>query len=264
MVQFRCNKYKAPGKLEPTDVAGEYRFVTSNETVFLRNACKKVSVSPMEVLVEIEVDKQLEWLCFHVSSISESDNFVGFETFFKDADVCLNVLRGHDTKGKREVVAIFEDDGVFVIGSTNGVFSCVDTDVTMAVVQRNSPGTSRFDLAWCFHKQFLIHETVFDKKDINNVVEFCSDVTENIFDVGADPYNWKHFLKVQKDQNGDVDDWLGVFSSLTDEEEEDDEEEEYVDSLDGSETDESDCSWESSSDDECGAFQIRPLKKIKR
>lgn len=268
--------------LEPGSEKSHYTFKTKDKTVEMCNPTKKLTLDSMNLLVEIEIDGVLEWVCISVSNIPEHVDFKGFDPMFGEVEETTNKIYGHDAKNKILVAAIFEESGTFVLGSRQIVRTCTDDDLTMAIVQRNSPGTSSFDVVWCFHKSSSVVETVFNKNDIHKVLGFCGDVTDNVFDIGPDPYDWKHFLKVQKNQEGDVDDWVGVFAPLTDEDdddgddddedyeendeseedypEEDEDEEEAVD--DGLDTDMSECSWSSGSESESDVEE-RPLKKAK-
>ena len=273
---MRCDRVKTPGELIITDKHAEFK--TSSETIVLKDIRKKVMVNPMEILLEVKIKDEYEWIGFKVSNISEKEEFVGFKDWFKDVETSTSIVHGHDLKNRPETVAFFESDGTFVIGSFGNIHSCVESDLTMCVIQRNSPGTSRFDMAWCFQRYYLIRETTFDKKDLQQIIQFCSEVTDHVYDNGAEPYDWKHFLKVQKQQNGDVDDWLGVFNDSSDEDEEEEEEEEDYETEDSEEEEEeeeeeedeeefsdselSNCSWESGTSTDTDENE-RPSKKTK-
>ena len=274
MTTYSLGKSKSNGTITAGTEKGNYIFKSKDQTVHLERPKSKITLDSMNVLVEIEVDGTLDWVCLSVANISEQ--FEGFDPLFGGVDEATRKIYGHDTKNKRLVAAIFEDRGTFVLGSRDGVQTYADEDVTMAVIQRNSPGTSSFDVVWCFHKTSTVVESVFNKKDLHDVIKFCGDVTDNVFDNGPDPYDWKHFIKVQKNQKGEVEDWVGVFAPLTDDDDDDDddddyaeggeesdedllEEEEEEEEINDTDTDESECSWSSASDSE----DDRPTKRAK-
>ena len=272
---MRCDRVKTLGELIITDKHAEFK--TSEETLVFKDIRKKVLVNAMEMLLEVNLKDKYEWVGFKVSNISEKEEFVGFKDWFKEVETPTSVVHGHDLKNRPEIVAFFESEGIFVMGSFGNIHSCEESALTMCVIQRNSPGTSRFDMAWCFQRYYLIRETTFDKKDLQQIIQFCSEVTDHVYDNGAEPYDWKHFLKVQKQQNGDVEDWLGVFNDSSDEEEEEDDGEEYETEEDISSSEEeeelsdeelsdeeiSNCSWESGTSTDTDE-ETRPSKKIKR
>jgi len=254
MVSMRCDRVKMPGELIVTESHTEFK--TSEETIVLKDVRKKVLVNAMEMLLEVKWGDKYEWVGFKVSNISEKEEFAGFKDWFSDAETSTCVVHGHDLKNHPETVAFFEEDSTFVMGSFGNIHSCEESELTMCVIQRNAPGTSRFDMAWCFQPYCLIRETTFDKKDLQKIIQFCSEVSDHVYDNGAEPYNWKHFLKVQKQQNGDAEDWLGVFNDSSGEESSE-EEEEYVTE---EESELSDCSWSSGTDTD---EDERPCKKTK-
>lgn len=269
---MRCDLVKTPGELIITGEHAEFK--TSEETFVLKDIRKKVLVNTMEMLLEVKLKDKYEWVGFKVSNISEKEEFVGFKDWFKDVETATSIVHGHDLKNRPETIGFFESDGTFVMGSFGNIHSCVESDLTMCVIQRNAPGTSRFDMAWCFQRHYLIRETTFDKKDLQEIIQFCSEVTDHVYDNGAEPYDWKHFLKVQKQQNGDVEDWLGVFNDSSDEEEDEGEEYETEEDISSSEEEElsdeessdeelSDCSWASGTSTDTDEHE-RPSKKTKR
>ena len=266
MVSIRCDRVKTPGELIITEKHAEFK--TPEETLVFKDVRKKVDVNAMEMLLEVKLKDKYEWVSFKVSNISEKEEFAGFEDWFKEVETPTSIIHGHDLKNRPETVAFFESDGTFVIGSFGNIHSCVESDLTMCVIQRNSPGTSRFDMAWCFQRYYLIRETTFDKKDLQQIIRFCSELTEHVYDNGAEPYDWKHFLKIQKQQNGDVDDWLGVFNDSSGEEEEEEGEEYETEEDISSEEDQTDsevseCSWDSGTSIDTDESE-RPTKKTKR
>ena len=100
----------------------------------------------------------------------------------------------------------------------------IDEDLTMAVIQRNTPGTSRFDVSFALHSEHKVVNATFNKDDYECVLSYLQDITEDVYDNGPDPYDWKKFLSVQKKDGGSVEDWRGVFAPLTESENEDVEE----------------------------------------
>jgi len=266
MATYTISKCKRSGKLKYVE-PDVYKFTSKDEEFVIDKPSKKIVLDSTNMLLEVSG----EWVRLSVLNIPESVQ-AGILPKFWNAAVTETIIHGYNSKNDRLVVAFFEEDGEMIIGSSKSVFKCTDEDLTMAIVQRNSPSTSSFDIVWCYAVKHLIYETTFEKKNLDDAMKFCGEITDNVFDIGADPHDWPAFLKMQKMQGGDANDWVGCFSALTDESEEDnsdftvsseseesEEESDDEEIVDGSDTDVSECSWEGSdSEDE------RPVKKTKR
>lgn len=176
--------------------------------------------------------KETSWDLLTLTSVKTKETWNGWKSIFAKAETCSNVIKGHNDNNDAFTIAQIGDQ--LLICSGKKVF--VTSKLTMAVVQRNIPGTSTFDIVWCFCKEQKIFESVFHKEQYDKVLSFVSTLTSNIFE-NADPFNWKTFLKVQKEQNGEEEDWIAVFLPFTDSETSDSD---YV----TSESEEDDSEWE--------------------
>lgn len=243
-----------------------FTYTKKNEVKTYDDFSKKIEIDNQNIIV---YSKRDGWIPISLNSVKEDENWCGWKSFFSECERPNQILIGNNMKNEKFCAAYYQDDGRIILCSKNNVVDIADDELTMAIVQRNSTGTTRFDVIWCVHKLHKIIESVFHKSETNTVLSFLDWITDNVFDIGPDPYDWKQFLKMQKDQEGDENDWIGVFSPLTDEDSDDssyhgtddeecDEEECDEEEYDFTDTDssyDSECSWDN---------EMRPLKKLKR
>ncbi len=226
MPTFKTNQTKKSGTIvQAENNPNDYIFasVSKDENGYLElrhldQAKQKIIIDNQHILVECKNG----WTGITVFNVKEDETWEGWDSYFKNAKDMTNKLIGFDDKNKKFVTAFDEDSGELIFAHGNEILSLSEEDLTMAVLQRNAPGSSSFDVCWCLHSQGKILTSVFDKKDIECVTSYLSNVSDYVYDNGADPYDWSNFLKVQKKDGGDENDWRGVFEPLTDEEEQDD------------------------------------------
>jgi len=260
MPTFKTNHTKKSGTIvQAENNPNDYIFAScgKDENGFLElrhldQAKNKIVIDNQHILVECKNG----WTGITVSNVKEDETWEGWDGYFKGAKDMTNKLIGFDDKNKKFVTAFDEDSGELIFAHGNDILQLTEEDLTMVVLQRNAPGSSSFDVCWCLQKEEKILTSVFNKKDLECVTSYLSNVSDYVYDNGADPYDWSNFLRVQIKDGGDANDWRGVFEPLTDEEEEDDsgdedfalgseeedeeeeEEEEDLFDLDESETDE--------------------------
>jgi hypothetical protein len=219
------------------------------------------------------------WTKITVNNIQEKESWCNWSDMFTSVSEIKPALTGWTDKNESFVLCTYDNDNRILMIHGDNVVDTLDEKLTMTVYQRNSPGTSRFDCTWCYHSKHLCLTSVHDKKEFDSVHQIVSDITDHVYDNGAEPYDWKRFLKMQKNQGGDEEDWIGVFAPFTDDEEEeedddddfDPEEEEEEDieddeseeeEFDESEEDTSAEEWDDESDSDEEA-EYRPKKRIK-
>lgn len=275
MPTFKTNKTKRSGTIvQAENNPDDYIFASvgkdkngAHELRHLDGAKSKIIIDNQNILVQCKNG----WTKLSVANVKEDETWNGWGNYFKKATEFSNKLIGFDDKNEQFVTAFNEESGEFICAYGNEILSVEDEDLTMAVIQRNSPGTARFDVSWAFHDENKIITSVFDKKDLDCVMSYLSDVTDNVYDAGPDPYDWKRFLKVQTKDGGDENDWRGVFAPLTDDEEEDnsddddyvedDEEEEEVVSSE-EEEEEFDCDESETDEDEETEFELTDASSV--
>jgi hypothetical protein len=241
MPTFKTNKTKRSGTIVQADNSpNDYMFASVGkdkngfaELHHLDGATSKIIIDNQNMLINCSNG----WTKLSVANVKEDETWNGWESYFKKAVEFTNKLIGYDDKNEKFVTAFNEESGEFIMAYGSEIISVSDEDLTMAVIQRNSPGTARFDVSWAFHGENKVITSVFDKTDLECVMTYLSDVTDNVYDAGPDPYDWKRFLKVQTKDGGDVNDWRGVFAPLTDEECDDDDDD-YVGTECGDESEE--------------------------
>ena len=224
MPTFKTNKTKRSGELvQASNNPNDYLFASvgkdkdgHKEIRHLDEASNKIIIDNQNILVKCKNG----WTKLSVANVKEDEIWNGWNNYFKKATEFKTKVIGFDDKNEQFVSAFDEEKGVLIMAHGNEIISIADDDLTMAVIQRNSPGTSRFDVSWAVHKENKIVTSVFNKKDYDCVIAYLGDITDHVYDAGPDPYDWKKFLSVQKKQKGDEMDWRGVFSPLTDDEEE--------------------------------------------
>jgi len=224
MPTFKTNQTKKTGTLTQADNnKNDYIFASltkddegAREMHLLNGAKKKIILDNQNILIECANG----WTKLSVANVKEDETWTGWKEYFTDAREMQCTLSGYDDKNNRFVTAYNEEDGKLIIASGNEILSIEDEDLTMAVIQRCTPGTSRFDVSFAIHSEHKVINGVFDKKDYDCVLSYLQDITEDIYDNGPDPYDWKKFLSVQKKDGGSVDDWRGVFAPLTESENE--------------------------------------------
>ena len=270
MPTFKINK--KVGNLN-NDVVNKLIFEDKNKTQrTYRNIDKKVIINNHNLLFHHDEG----WTKITVNNIQEKESWHNWKDMFTSVQEIKHTLTGWTDKNETFVLCMHDDDNRILMIHGDTVLDTSDEGLTMVVYQRNSPGTSRFDCTWCYHGKHLCLSSVHDKKDFDSVHQTVSDITMHIYDNGAEPYDWKRFLKTQKNQNGDEEDWIGVFAPLTDEEDDDDdddddfdpddeeeeeEDEEDEEEFDEEETSEEEGDWDDSDSDE--DTEYRPLKRAK-
>ncbi len=191
-----------------------------------KNIDKKVIINNHNLLFHHDEG----WTKITVNNIQEKESWRNWSDMFTSVSEIKPTLTGWTDKNESFVLCVYDNDNRILMIHGDTVVDTLDEKLTMLVYQRNTPGTSRFDCTWCYHSKHLCLTSVHDKKDFDSVHRVVSDITDHVYDNGAEPYDWKRFLKMQKNQSGDEEDWIGVFSPLTDDEE--DEEEEDDDDFD--------------------------------
>ena len=222
------------------------KFIIDKHTMLLKCVFQETRVFEQHI-EKTEGDK---WLKISVNNVKEKESWSNWSDMFQGATEIKPLIKGWTDKNEQFAMATYDNDMRLIMVHGKTIMDMSDDHLTMVVYQRNSPGTSRFDCTWCFHDKHTCLTSVHDKKSFDEIHGIVSNITDNMFDNGPDPYDWKTFLKTQDKQQGDEDDWIGVFAPLTSdedgEEEEDDddyevdedeeEEVEEEDELDGSET----------------------------
>ena len=224
MPTFKTNQTKKTGTLTQADNnKNDYIFASltkddegAREMHLLNGAKKKIVLDNQNILIECVNG----WTKLSVANVKEDETWTGWSSFFCDAKEMKCTLSGYDDKNNKFVTAYNEEDGKLIIASGNEIYDMIDEDLTMAVIQRNTPGTSRFDVSFAIHSEHKIVNATFNKDDYDCVLSYLQDITEDIYDNGPDPYDWKKFLRVQKKDGGSVEDWRGVFAPLTESENE--------------------------------------------
>ena len=233
MPTFKTNHTKKSGTIvQAKNNENDYIFASvskddkgAHELRHLDQAKKKIIIDNQNILVQCNNG----WTHISVFNVKEDETWNGWETYFKSAKNLKNKLIGFDSKNKKFVTAFHEETGELIFASGNEILCMNEDDLTMAVLQRNAPGSSSFDVCWCLQKEGKILTSVFNKKDMDCVTSYLSDLTDHVYDNGPDPYNWDNFLKIQKKDGGDENDWRGVFEPLTgDEDDGDDSDEDFV------------------------------------
>jgi len=233
MPTFKTNKTKRSGTIvQAKNNPNDYLFASVGkdkngvtELHHLDGAKSKIIIDNQNILVQCKNG----WTKLSVANVKEDETWDGWSNYFKNAYEFDNKLVGYDDKNAQFVTAFNDETGEFIVAHGNEIMSLEDDDLTMAVIQRNSPGTSRFDVSWAFHGENKVVTSVFAKKELDCVMAYLSDITDNIYDAGPDPYDWKRFLTVQEKDGGLESDWRGVFEPLTDEEnDEAEDDEDYV------------------------------------
>lgn len=228
MPTFKTNQTKKTGTLTQADNnKNDYIFASltkddegAREMHLLNGAKKKIVLDNQNILIECNNG----WTKLSVANVKEDETWTGWKGYFSSAKEMECKLTGFDDKNNKFVTAYNEEDGKLIIASGNEIHELIDEDLTMAVIQRNTPGTSRFDVSFAIHAEHKVLNATFNKDDYDCVLSYLQDITEDIYDNGPDPYDWKKFLSVQKKDGGSVDDWRGVFAPLTESENEDVEE----------------------------------------
>ena len=200
MPTFKTNQTKKTGTLTQADNNNnDYIFASltkdddgAREMHLLNGAKKKIILDNQNILIECNNG----WTKLSVANVKEDETWTGWKEYFKNAKEMQCTLTGHDDKNNKFVTAYNEEDGKLVIASGQEILEMTDEDLTMAVIQRNTPGTSRFDVSFAIHSEHKVVNSTFDKKDYECVLSFLQDITEDIYDNGPDPYDWKKFLSV--------------------------------------------------------------------
>ena len=224
MPTFKTNQTKKTGTLtQANNNKNDYIFASltkddegGRELHLLNGAKKKVVLDNQNLLIECNNG----WTKLSVANVKEDETWTGWSAYFSAAKELKCTVTGYDDKNNKFVTAYNEEDGKLIIASGNEIYDMIDEDLTMAVIQRNTPGTSRFDVSFAIHSEHKIVNATFNKDDYDCVLSYLQDITEDIYDNGPDPYDWKKFLRVQKKDGGSVEDWRGVFAPLTESENE--------------------------------------------
>ena len=224
MPTFKTNQTKKTGTLTQADNhKNDYIFASltndddgAREMHLLNGAKKKIILDNQNILIQCING----WTKLSVANVKEDETWTGWKEYFTSAKEMQSTLTGYDDKNNKFVTAYNEEDGKLIIASGQEILELIDEDLTMAVIQRNTPGTSRFDVSFAIHSEHKVVNSTFNKKDYECVLSFLQDITEDIYDNGPDPYDWKKFLSVQKKDGGSVEDWRGVFAPLTESENE--------------------------------------------
>ena len=273
MPTFKTNKTKRSGTIvQAENNPNDYIFASvgkdkngAHELRHLDGAKSKIIIDNQNILVQCKNG----WTKLSVANVKEDETWNGWGNYFKKATEFTNKLIGYDDKNEQFVTAFNEETGEFICAYGSEILSVEDEDLTMAVIQRNSPGTARFDVSWAFHSENKVITSVFNKKDLDCVMAYLGDITDNVYDAGPDPYDWNRFLKVQAKDCGDENDWRGVFAPLTDDEEADDDddyveedesEEEVVSSEE--EEEEFDCDESETDEDEETEFELTDASSV--
>jgi hypothetical protein len=228
MPTFKTNKTKRTGTIvQAKNNPNDYLFASVgkdkngvSELHHLDGAKSKIIIDNQNILVYCTNG----WTKLSVANVKEDETWSGWNNYFKKAKEFSNKIIGFNDKNEQFVTAFHEEDGNLILAYGNEIWSLDDEDLTMAVLQRNSPGTSRFDVSWAFHGENRVLTSVHNKSELESVLSYLGDVTDHVYDAGPDPYDWKRFLSVQKKDGGLENDWRGVFEPLTDEEEDGDDE----------------------------------------
>ena len=224
MPTFKTNQTKKTGTLTQADNnKNDYIFASltkdddgAREMHLLNGAKKKIILDNQNILIQCING----WTKLSVANVKEDETWTGWKEYFTSAKEMQCTLTGYDDKNNKFVTAYNEEDGKLIIASGQEILELIDEDLTMAVIQRNTPGTSRFDVSFAIHSEHKVVNSTFNKTDYECVLSFLQDITEDIYDNGPDPYDWKKFLSVQKKDGGSVEDWRGVFAPLTESENE--------------------------------------------
>lgn len=221
MPTFKINKTVGILKKDKSN-SNTYVFTPNNgKNSLLKNIDKKIFINKHEILLHGSDG----WTKLSVNNIKKDETF-NLWTYFKCEEMKQSVS-GWTDKNEPFVLATYDDGARLVMIHGDTIIDATDEMLTMVVYQRNSPGTSRFDCTWCFHESHKCLTTVHDKESFDTVHEVVSDITDNVFDNGPDPYDWKTFLTTQKKQGGEEEDWIGVFAPLTSDDEGEEEDEDY-------------------------------------
>ena len=231
MPTFKTNHTRKTGTLIKNNDSDDYLFSSvskdkegAKELRHLDSPKQKIILDNQNILICCKNG----WTKISLSNVKEDETWSGWDNYFKNAKLLDSILMGYDDKNAKFVSAIDDETGNMIISFGNEIISCKDEDLTMAVIQRYNSSSTRFDVTWCLHNENKLITSTFDKKQYDSVLKYLSEITEHVYDAGAESYNWKNFIKVQNKQNGDEDDWRGVFAPLTEEEEEDDDDEDFT------------------------------------
>ena len=221
MPTFKINKNVGILKKDESK-SNTYVFTPNNgKNTMLNNIDKKIFISKHKILVHGNDG----WIKVSVNNIKKDETF-NIWSYFKCEQLEKSV-DGWTDKNEPFVLATYDEGARLVMVHDETIIDATDDMLTMVVYQRNSPGTSRFDCTWCFHGSNKCLTTVHDKESFDSVHDVISEITDNVFDNGPDPYDWKTFLKTQDKQEGEEEDWIGVFAPLTSEEEGEEEDDDY-------------------------------------
>tara|TARA_E500000331_G_C17207864_1_gene692213 strand:+ start:169 stop:1053 length:885 start_codon:yes stop_codon:yes gene_type:complete len=231
MPTFKTNYTRKSGTLVQHDDSSDYLFSSiskdkegAREMRHLDAPTEKIVLDSQNILIHCKNG----WTKISLSNVKEDETWTGWDNYFKKAKLLKNSLMGYDDKNQKFVSAIDEEDGNMVIAFGNEIITTKDEDLTMAVIQRYNSSSTRFDVTWCVHSENRVITSTFEKSQYEDVLNYLAEVTEHVYDAGAESYDWKNFLKVQTKQGGDENDWIGTFAPLTDEEgEEEDEDEDF-------------------------------------
>lgn len=111
-------------------------------------------------------------------------------------------------------------DVSFFVGDAK--HGCLSSEWNFACVQRLSRFSTTFDIVWVdisAPHAFVVTHTAEDKE---NALKEMNQHVEQVFDLGADPYNWTPALRLARNESWDLDDWLYLFGDDTDDEPEED------------------------------------------
>lgn len=249
MPTFKTNHTRKTGTLIKNDDSNDYLFSSiskdkegAKELRHLDSPKQKIILDNQNILIYCKNG----WTKISLSNVKEDETWTGWDNYFKSAKLLKTVLMGYDDKNEKFVSAMDNETGNMIIAFGKEIISCKDENLTMAVIQRYNSSSSRFDVTWCLHSENKLITSTFDKNQYDNVLKHLFEITEHVYDAGAESYNWKNFIKVQNNQGGDENDWRGVFAPLTDEEEE---EEEDVDKDFSPESEEEDTEEEEEEED---------------
>ena len=259
MPTFKINK--TVGTLKKDDTKpNTYTFTSNaNKTTVLNNIDKKLHINKHSVLLH----NKEGWIKISVNNIKKDENFSVWD-YFKCTEIKKSI-GGWTDKNESFVMATYDDGMRLVMVHGDTILDVADDNLTMVVYQRNSPGTSRFDVTWCFHDKNMCLTTVHDKDSHDMIHSVITDITDNVFDNGPDPYDWKTFLKTQKKQSGDENDWIGVFAPLTSDEDGEEEDEDYElneDDVDDEEEEEEFDGSETETEYESSEFELETSSEV--
>ena len=255
MPTFKTNYTRKSGNIIKNKDSDDYLFTSiskdkegAREMHHLDAPKEKIILDNQNILVHCKNG----WTKISLSSVKEDETWTGWDNYFKKAKLIKNKFMGHDDKNQKFATAFDEENGKILITFGNEIINCDENGLTMSVIQRYRSSSTRFDVTWCIHSLNKVITTTFDKNQYDEVLNYLGEVTENIYDAGAESYDWKNFLKVQNKQGGDENDWIGTFAPLTDDEEVDDEEddEDWNCEEESEEEEEEEDAWDDASETE--------------